>query len=71
MVLLNSSSCNFNWKPVNFEFTSLQGDKSSIYESKGINGLLVLFICNHCPYVKPEASDKSSKEIYILGLEKK
>ena len=26
---------------------------------------------NKCSYVKPEASDKSSKEIYILGLEKK
>ena len=26
---------------------------------------------NKCLYVKPEASDKSSKEIYILGLEKK
>lgn len=71
MVLLNSSSCNFNWKPVNFEFTSLQGDKSSIYESKGINGLLVLFICNHCPYVKSieQKISMETKRIQKIGVE--
>ena len=52
MALLNSSSCNLNWKPKNFKFTSLQGKDSSIYDSKGPNGLLVMFICNHCPFVK-------------------
>ena len=41
-----------------------------------IYGEIILFkhiksLFNKCSYVKPEASDKSSKEIYILGLEKK
>ena len=52
MVLLNSSSCNLDWKPTNFKFTSLQGEEGTLYDSKGPNGLLVMFICNHCPYVK-------------------
>jgi hypothetical protein len=26
--------------------------QSSLYNSLGINGILVMFICNHCPYVK-------------------
>ena len=52
MVLLNSSSCNFDWQPNNFQFTDLKGKNSSFYESFGINGLLVMFICNHCPYVQ-------------------
>tara|TARA_B100000131_G_C17871815_1_gene514532 strand:+ start:62 stop:610 length:549 start_codon:yes stop_codon:yes gene_type:complete len=52
MVLLNSSTCNINWKPKNFNYVSLQGHKSSLYETKGLKGLLVMFICNHCPYVK-------------------
>ena len=52
MVLLNSSSCNFDWQPNNFKFTDLKGKKGSFYESFGINGLLVMFICNHCPYVR-------------------
>ncbi len=49
MVLLNSSSCNLDWKPNDFKFTSLQGDQGTLYDSKGLNGLLVMFICNHCP----------------------
>ena len=52
MVLLNSSTCNFDWKPKNFNFTSLQEQQGSLYNSSGINGILVMFICNHCPYVK-------------------
>ena len=52
MVLLNSSSCNFGWKPENFEFTSLKGDKNSLYGMSGLNGILIMFICNHCPYVR-------------------
>ena len=52
MVLLNSSSCNFGWRPDNFEFTSIKGLKSSFYEIAGLNGLLAMFICNHCPYVR-------------------
>ena len=52
MVLLNSSSCNFDWKPKNFQFTNLSGGKRSFYKSFDINGLLVMFICNHCPYVR-------------------
>ncbi len=52
MVLLNSSSCKFGWKPENFEFTSLKGDKNSFYNMSGLNGILIMFICNHCPYVR-------------------
>ena len=52
MVLLNSSTCNFDWKPKNFNFKSIQEQQGSFYNSSGINGILVMFICNHCPYVK-------------------
>ena len=52
MVLLNSSSCNFGWKPENFEFISLKGNKNSLYNISGLNGILIMFICNHCPYVR-------------------
>ena len=57
MVLLNSSSCKFGWKPENFEFTSLKGDKNSLYNMSGLNGILIMFICNHCPYVKAVIND--------------
>ena len=52
MVLLNSSSCKFGWKPENFEFTSLKGYKNSFNNMSGLNGILIMFICNHCPYVR-------------------
>ena len=52
MVLLNSSSCNFDWQPTNFQFINLKGEKGSFYDSFDTNGLLVMFICNHCPYVR-------------------
>jgi len=52
MVLLNSSSCKFGWKPENFEFISLKGYKNSLYNMSGLNGILIMFICNHCPYVR-------------------
>ena len=70
MVLLNSSSCNLDWKPTNYKFTSLQGKEGTLYDSKGPNGLLVMFICNHCPYVKSIENKISSetKRIQKIGL---
>jgi thioredoxin-related protein len=71
MVLLNSSSCNLNWKPKNFKFISIQGNESSICDSKGSNGLLVLFICNHCPYVRSieQKISMETKRIQKIGVE--
>ena len=61
MVLLNSSTCNLNWEPKNIYFTSLQGEESSLYDIKDVNGLVVMFLCNHCPYVR-SIEDKISIE---------
>ena len=52
MVLLNSSSCNFDWQPNNFHFSDLNDNQRSFYDYFDKNGLLVMFICNHCPYVR-------------------
>ena len=70
MVLLNSSSCNFDWQPKDFNFISIQNEHNSLYKAKGINGLLVMFICNHCPYVRSienKISDQT-KKIKELGV---
>ncbi len=48
---INSASCNFDWKPDNFELYDVNNQKTSFYDSFGLNGILILFICNHCPYV--------------------
>jgi peroxiredoxin len=47
-----SQVCNFGWKAVDFDLPGVDGQRHSITSARGPNGLLVMFICNHCPYVK-------------------
>lgn len=70
MVLLNSSSCNFDWQPTNFQFINLKGEKGSFYDSFDTNGLLVMFICNHCPYVKAVTKEivEDCNELKKIGI---
>jgi len=52
MSLTKTPICNFGEKAKNFELTSTDNKKISLNDVKGKNGTLVMFICNHCPYVK-------------------
>ena len=65
---INSSRCNLDWIPNNFEYLSLQGTKSTFDNSFGQNGLLLMFICNHCPYVKSIESKISSETVRLRSL---
>jgi peroxiredoxin len=44
--------CDFDWPAVDAKLPGIDGRKHSIFEHAGSNGLVVAFICNHCPYVK-------------------
>jgi len=44
--------CDFGWKAPSFTLPGVDGKTYSLDELKGPNGTLVMFICNHCPYVK-------------------
>src|SRR4051812_34303105 len=44
--------CDFGWKAVDFHLPGVDGRTWSLAEVKGPKGTLVMFICNHCPYVK-------------------
>lgn len=44
--------CDFGWKAPDFNLRNVDGRMISLDDAKGENGLLVMFICNHCPYVK-------------------
>jgi peroxiredoxin len=44
--------CDFGWKGIDARLPATDGKTRSILESAGPNGLVVAFICNHCPYVK-------------------
>ena len=52
MVSLNPPICDFGWKAPDFNLPGVDGKSWSLTELAGSNGLLVMFICNHCPYVK-------------------
>ena len=40
------------WKAGDFALAGIDGKTYSLAEVRGPNGTLVVFICNHCPYVK-------------------
>ena len=44
--------CNFGWKAVDFSLEGIDGRTYSLADVAGPKGTLVIFICNHCPYVK-------------------
>ena len=44
--------CDFGWKAPDFELPSVDGKTYSLDAVRGQSGTLVMFICNHCPYVQ-------------------
>ncbi len=44
--------CDFGWKAVDFTLPATDGKTYSLSDVRGPNGTVVMFICNHCPYVK-------------------
>ena len=43
--------CEFGWKAPNFTLPGTDGHSYQLSEIRGANGTLIMFICNHCPYV--------------------
>jgi peroxiredoxin len=52
MASLETPVCNFGWEAVDFDLPGVDGKRYNLASTRGENGLLVMFICNHCPYVK-------------------
>ena len=52
MVLTKTPICNFGEKTKSFELKGIDGQLHKLEDHFGKNGLLIMFICNHCPYEK-------------------
>lgn len=52
MASISPPVCDFGWKAPDFNLPDVHGQLVNLTQSMGPNGLLVMFICNHCPYVK-------------------
>ena len=52
MALTHTPAPQFGAKPPDFKLKGVDGKTYARQDATGANGLLVMFICNHCPYVK-------------------
>jgi peroxiredoxin len=52
MVSLETPVCEFGLPAIDFSLPGVDGQNWSLERARGDRGLLVMFICNHCPYVK-------------------
>ncbi len=52
MVSLETPVCDFGQAAIDFNLPGVDGRDWSLQQCAGENGLLIMFICNHCPYVK-------------------
>jgi peroxiredoxin len=52
LAALTTPICNFDWPAPDFDLPGVDGKRYTLAISRGPNGLLVMFICNHCPFVK-------------------
>ena len=52
MTLTKTPVCNFGEKAKNFNLLSTENKKLTLDDLRGKKGTLIMFICNHCPYVK-------------------
>ncbi|MCB2129259.1 MAG: thioredoxin family protein [Rhodobacteraceae bacterium] len=44
--------CDFGWKAPDFALPATDGEVWSLARVAGQRGTLIMFICNHCPYVR-------------------
>ena len=70
MVSLTTPVCDFGWKAPDFDLPGVDGKRYRLADVKGPNGLLIMFICNHCPYVKAVRSRivRDAKELLQQGI---
>jgi len=52
MVSLETPVCEFGKPAIDFSLPGTDGKTWTLEDCRGENGLLIMFICNHCPYVK-------------------
>lgn len=74
-MLLKTPQCNFNWQAPNFTLKDFNGQIFEMQKNIGKTGILIAFICNHCPYVKKiatrfvtDCNELSENGINILAI---
>ncbi|MGQ0674074.1 MAG: thioredoxin family protein [Hyphomicrobium sp.] len=62
--------CNFGWKAPAFRLQGTDGRLHALNDLKGPRGTLIMFICNHCPYVQAVVDRlvRDARELAGLGV---
>ena len=75
MPALNTPACEFGWKAQNFSLQSTSNEIVELNKARGQNGTLIMFICNHCPYVVSaldeiifEAKELIKNDIAVIAI---
>jgi len=70
MVSLQPPVCDFDKSAIDFVLPGIDGNDWSLADCAGEKGLLVMFICNHCPYVKSirDRIVRDTRELRALGV---
>lgn len=70
MVRTESPVCDFGKPAVDFALAGVDGNVWTLEKCRGERGLLVMFICNHCPYVKAvqERIVRDARELLAYGV---
>ena len=70
MVSLETPVCDFDLAAIDFSLPGVDGNTWALQKCKGEKGLLVMFICNHCPYVKSirDRIVRDTRELKALGI---
>ena len=70
MTLTKTPICDFGKKAETFKLNSTDNKIVSLNDIKGENGTLIMFICNHCPYVKAVIEDivQDCKKLEKVGI---
>jgi peroxiredoxin len=70
MAALETPRVSPGWKAVDFRLKGTDGKVHTLADVKGPKGLVVMFICNHCPFVQAIASKltRDLKDLAALGV---
>jgi peroxiredoxin len=62
--------CDFGWKAPDFSLPGTDGKTHSLDDISGPGGTLVMFICNHCPYVLAilDRIIRDARDLQALGV---
>ena len=70
MVSTPTPVCDFGRQAIDFDLPGVDGKRYNLANARGPNGLLVMFICNHCPYVKAviDRIVRDTRELAAQGI---